>query len=364
MARGARAARGSAGADESTSKTRATSATAAAVAACPALLRWPGLLMIPRPSDAKCTEVRLSFAFTSAATARSREARGKPPIPMPLPYVPKSPCNIVLTDNATAFWHKSGQNWTLRRIHRWPWPSDLHRSTHVMKVLAPLLFPAATTVLWADIKCIDKQRRLPCAAYRPDADTDLVVPMNRWFYGRSVEGEFIASWEHLRGRRHTPSHVFHDFTAELSEQEAQARGGTALAAEASRGEAEVSGGEPEASRGGAAYYDLQRIKVVPDIFCMGWRNTLASRAFACAWAQRVASASMREQLSFDFARRRAAPGLRIRWAQAPFFASLKAPGGAGRARDAWDCAPNESLTDNAKAFEHGVDRARTHVMAS
>lgn len=295
---------------------RPPAAAAPSVAACPSLLLWPSLLQIPQPSDVQCTEVRLSFAFTSAAVARTREARGKPPIPMPLPYVPKSQCNIVLTDNATAFYRKAGQNWTMRRVLEWPWPDDMHRSTHVMKVAAPLLFPFAKTILWADIKCIDSRHRLPCAAYRPSEESDLVVPMNRWFYGRSVEGEFIASWEHLRGRRHTPSHVFHDFTAELSAQE---------------GKRLLDG----------ALYDLQKIKVVPDIFCMGWRNTAASRAFACAWAQRVASASMREQLSFDFARRAAAPALRIKWAQTPFFSTPKAPGGTGR--DGWQCtAPSVS----------------------
>ena len=50
---------------------------------------------------------------------------------------------------------------------------------------------------------------------------------------------------------------------------------------------------------------------------------------------------MREQLSFDFARRAAAPALRIKWAQTPFFSTPKAPGGTGR--DGWQCtAPSVS----------------------
>lgn len=70
-------------------------------------------------------------------------------------------------------------------------------------------------------------------------------------------------------------------------------------------------------------------------FCMGWRNTPTARAFACAWAQRVAVGSMREQTSFDFARRAAAPALTVHFAQTPFFAGLKAPDGVGR--NGWRC---------------------------
>ena len=97
----------------------------------------------------------------------------------------------------------SGGGWSVRRVMRWPWPFDPFRSTHVIKVMAPLLFPRATSVLWGDLKCVDGARRFPCAALRAPAGTDLLVPMNPWFRSRSIEGEFIATWQHMRQRHKT-----------------------------------------------------------------------------------------------------------------------------------------------------------------
>merc|ERR1712216_533185 len=74
--------------------------------------------------------------------------------------------------------------------------------------------------------------------------------------------------------RHTTmqAHIFEDMTRELDAQERVER------------------------------YDLRRIYRMPDILCMGWRQTDASRAFSCEWARHVATWSMREQLSFDISR--------------------------------------------------------------
>mmetsp|Transcript_12226 Transcript_12226/g.30434 ORF Transcript_12226/g.30434 Transcript_12226/m.30434 type:complete len:301 (+) Transcript_12226:1667-2569(+) len=223
----------------------------------------PDLRYLMRAGDAGCIEVRLTFAFTPSAFATANKLK--------LPLIPSSPCNIAFTDNRTVF--PAGNGWRIRRIEQWPWPSDPFRSTHVIKVVAPLLFPHAKSILWGDVKCVDAAHRFPCAALRARSETDLHVPMNAWYRSRSIEGEFVATWQHMRARRQImQAHVFEDITRELCAQER------------------------------VKEYDLRRIYRMPDILCMGWRQTSASRAFACEWAFHVATLSMREQLSFDVSR--------------------------------------------------------------
>ena len=72
--------------------------------------------------------------------------------------------------------------------------------------------------------------------------------------------------------------------------------------------------------GSCREYDLRRLFRMPDILCLGWRNTAATRAFACAWGLRVATLSMREQLSFDIARPRE---LNLTFGKPPHFGSFR-----------------------------------------
>ena len=76
-------------------------------------------------------------------------------------------------------------------------------------------------------------------------------------------------------------------------------------------------------------YDLRRIYRMPDILCMGWRQTPASRTFACEWAHHVATYSMREQLSFDIAR---PVDANVTMGKTPHFGPFHAPDGD------WGCA--------------------------
>ena len=306
-----------------------TSPARRALDACPALARWPELLGIPLESDRECTEVRLTFAFRPIKSTVALDA-------IELPRVPYSPCNLILTDNRTGF-GASSRNWTARRLSSWPWPYDMHRSTHVMKVLAPVLFPHATTVLFGDIKCFDKRGRLPCAAFRPPVDgtTDLVVPVNRWFYGRSIEGEFVGTWKHLHSRRTTPVHVFSDMSDEMCAQEQSSVPAGAVQPPAGTSGTAARPATGTDARGGLAPYDMQRARTTPDILCMGWRNSAATRAFACAWAQRVARGSMREQLSFDWLRHVVRePPLQVQWLSSPFYSPFDA---RRTGTDAWSC---------------------------
>ena len=87
-------------------------------------------------------------------------------------------------------------------------------------------------------------------------------------------------------------------------------------------------------------YDMKRLRQVPDILCMGWRNSAAARAFACAWAQRVARGSMREQLSFDYVRVTTSPLLSVQFLQEPHWAVggfRLHTGGTNKAADPWRC---------------------------
>ena len=97
----------------------------ASIASCPPLgTEWRALLGAVAPKDAECThEIRITFGFSPPSSKAST---------IKLPLVSASPCNIVLSDERTSF--KNGENWTVRRLREWPWPTDLHRSTHVAKV--------------------------------------------------------------------------------------------------------------------------------------------------------------------------------------------------------------------------------------
>ena len=175
--------------------------------------------------------------------------------------------------------------------------------------MAPLLFPHAQSVLWGDIKCVDSARRFPCASMRAPAGVDLLVPMNRWYRSRTVEGEFVATWLHMRARHAVmEAGVFQDITRELHAQETCSR--------------------RRAGCNGQASYDLRRLYRMPDILCMGWANTEAARAFACAWGHRVGSLSMREQLSFDVSR---PANLSLSFGKPPHFGSFHSPQGG------WGC---------------------------
>ena len=44
-----------------------------------------------------------------------------------------------------------------------------------------------------------RMSRLAKALSLPDG-IELLVAMNRWFYGRSAEGEFVSSWDHMSDR--------------------------------------------------------------------------------------------------------------------------------------------------------------------
>ena len=57
-------------------------------------------------------------------------------------------------------------------------------------------------------------------------------------------------------------------------------------------------------------YDMSRGEVMPDTYCLAWRQSALARRFACQWSLEVVLFSMREQLSFDHAR---PEGLNVNW---------------------------------------------------
>ncbi|KAL3932091.1 MAG: hypothetical protein SGPRY_000841 [Prymnesium sp.] len=149
----------------------------------------PDLRYLMDKADEACGEVRLTFAFSVEGGSKMR-----------LPAIDWSACNIAFSDNRTIF------------AAGYASPAQQRAAaTHVIKVmseeppavLAPLLFPRSHSVLWGDIKCVDSSGRYPCSAIRAPVGSDLLVPMNPWYRSRSIEGEFVATWQHMRARHKT-----------------------------------------------------------------------------------------------------------------------------------------------------------------
>ena len=57
-------------------------------------------------------------------------------------------------------------------------------------------------------------------------------------------------------------------------------------------------------------YDMRRVEVLPDTYCLGWRATPLAREFACRWAGEIIGNTMREQLNFHHAQ---PDGLKVHW---------------------------------------------------
>jgi hypothetical protein len=231
-------------------------------------------------ADATCDEVRAVFYFAPPPPP------GVPLRHVALPQIPPSACNVAFVDNTTRFSKDDrgddqvvAGGWRLRRLRRWPFAKDGPRTAHYLKVVAPLLFPNARVVLAGDIKCAGMGGGFPCGLMRPEANVDLHVAKNRWWRSRTVEGEFVSTWRHMRLRKMGAS-TFRQISAQLKAYE--------------------QSGD-----------DMEALYRMPDTFCMAWHaQRPASRAFACRLGYEVATRSMREQLSFDHAR---PPELKVSW---------------------------------------------------
>ena len=139
-----------------------------------------------RPSDAMCKEVRTIFYFAPPP------APGAPPKRVQAPWISPSPCNVAFLDNHTVLVqsNRSGSDlgWVVRRVVAWPFRLDAPRTAHVLKVLAPHIFPRAMHVLAGDIKCATAANDFPCAAMRPSGASELTVARNRCAAQRSNSG--------------------------------------------------------------------------------------------------------------------------------------------------------------------------------
>lgn len=237
-----------------------------------------------------CDEVFLTAAFFTNTPQGprgnpvcrfSRPPRCRPSVRVKLPAMPQSPCNVAFTDVGSTL--VKAENWTqLLRMPTWPFPEDGPRSAHAIKTLAPLLFPKAKAILYGDTKCTagGGGAPFPALALRAPAgsEADLVAVRNPRYGCSSVEGELVLTWLKMESRR-SRSSVFFDMNTMLQRYEADG-------------------------------YDIRLVDVLPDSYCLGWRNTRRAREFACRWTEEVTSNSMREQLNFHHAQ---PPNFKLAW---------------------------------------------------
>ena len=198
-------------------------------------------------------------------------------------------CSAFLVDeNGSA---PRGDNWTVVVAPRC-FSHDAQRSAHLVKTSLPLLLPHVPLLLYGDVKCVNAHGAFPffqlLAPFKSAANgaVDLVAVRHPWFDTRSVNVEFEQTRAWMR-MRNEPNATLHEI--DVQEQWYRTDATYALA--------------------------MDEVRVVPDTYCLAWASTAASRGFACRWSLEIARFSMREQLSFDHARR--AELLNVSWLSFP-----------------------------------------------
>ena len=228
--------------------------------------------------------VTVSF-YASDSTSK------RPDFPTAPASAPPRECRFAFVDSSYSSTGPSGNalSWTVVELPRLCF-SDEQRAAHFIKASLPLLLPDTRQIVYGDLKCAtdpewatatQPNHSMPLAALRAPADIDLVALEHLGdFTNRTVAAEFEKTVDHLRERGAQPEGTFHDIATLRSMY----------------------------TREG---YNMSVPRVVPDTMCLGWRNSNASKLFACRWSLEVALYSMREQLCFDHALQLSP--IRIRW---------------------------------------------------
>ena len=120
---------------------------------------------------------------------------------------------------------------------------------------------------------------LPCGHLRVTDGYDFVTSRNGAWTSRSVEGEMVLGWGHLASRSTSSHQTFTDINRQLRTYELEG-------------------------------FDMRRVQVVPDNYCLGWASTPKALEYSCRWLHELTTLSMRTQFSFQHAQ---PDGLRVAW---------------------------------------------------
>ena len=169
------------------------------------------------------------------------------------------------------------KNWTVFHLHKPPYESDDARSAHSLKVLAPFLFPNAQKIVSGDTKCEHSEFYQRMKAH-PKALT--------------AEAFFLR--HPLQSLNMSTGELYQEFDASIARLQVT---------EGDRDFDDIKRSQHRYARMGLLGKDIDTSGRLPDSKCIGFNFPFRMLRFACSWNCEIIEYSMREQLSFDFARR-------------------------------------------------------------
>eukprot|EP00959_Pyramimonas_sp_CCMP1952_P034680 726800-Pyramimonas_sp.AAC.1 len=167
------------------------------------------------------------------------------------------------------------EGWTVHHLRETPFPVDDPRSAHSLKIIAPRLFPNARTVISGDTKCPHSLFHAAAMSHANFAKVDGFFLRHPKIFHRqgSIAAEFDRTIRRLGVTSGMPRHE------DIAKQRQR-------------------------------YHELGQFQSfvdvpgrMPDSMCLGYKLAARMTRFYCTWNCEVVEFSMREQLSFDFARR-------------------------------------------------------------
>lgn len=184
-----------------------------------------------------------------------------------------------------------------RRYARWRWvvtnpalfSTTTARSSHMLKALAPRLFPSSEVTIYVDIKVpIPTDPLSLVRAVKGSASPVAVVTVVHTVKNRSVFTEFIETLHHLANRRfnHVPS------SGPLTTQEAAYKSGIR-----GRDFADILRQYQHFQEVG---FPMFGTGMLDSCFLVWNHQNTCTTALGCLWHNEIAYYSMREQLNFHF----------------------------------------------------------------
>lgn len=169
--------------------------------------------------------------------------------------------------------------WTMKTAM--PFPGDLPRSAHAVKIAAGLE-NGNSTIVYVDLKLAEKfsVSASGCAALC-QPDVDVAVTRHPDHDNRTVDEEILQTIYWMSYRK-MPIEVFEDL---IKQRKFMASAG----------------------------YDMNVTGILPDTYFLIWKPTAYAHSFALAWLTEVGLRSMREQTNFDYALKFARPSARVQW---------------------------------------------------